>query len=292
MSKKHQEAIHIFSVKEGQESQAYWYRYHRKKYIIRINPVLEGFKKDWYAFLHFSSDTVLIPRIFEIGEYDDTCFYCISAKAEGETYQDSSKETVKRLLPDITRILLAISETDLAGTTGYGKFDSATGNAPFSSWKMYLLDILDDKKFNWNEIKRKTFINGTLIDEITEEFRTLVPFCPETRNLIHGDFGSNNLLVGAAPAFTGVIDWDCAAYGDFLYDVATAYFWRTWLMCMAETAAYWGKTFCGLPNYDKRIRCYALSIGLNEIFENARENNAAFTIWLQDRCKELLGKKH
>ena len=204
-------------------------------------------------------------------------FLLYQRQSGGKTYQDSSRRTVKRLLPRYYPYSAGNIGNRPPRTTGYGKFDSATGNAPFSSWRTYLLEILNGKKFNWSEIKKKTFINGALIDEIIEEFRALVPFCPEDRKLIHGDFGSNNLLVGTAPAFTGVIDWDCAAYGDFRMTSPLQYFWRTWLMCMAETAAYWEKGLLLPPDYHKRIRCYALSIGRMKYSKMRGEGNAAFT---------------
>ena len=57
------------------------------------------------------------------------------------------------------------------------------------------------------------------------------------RNLVHGDFGSNNVLYDGT-SITGVIDWSEGHDGDPLYDVANIFFWRTWLDCMDLLASF------------------------------------------------------
>ena len=285
IDKKYKTNITLFSVKEGQESQAYWYKYNDAEYIIQINPKEEGFKKDQYANKHFCSEKVPIPKVVEIGKFNNTHFFCISIKVGDTTYEDSDETTVVKLLENITEITETISKINISNTTGYGIFDSNTGNAPFKSWKEFLFNII---YYNWSKIKQKNFVDGALIDEIIAIYQTLIPYCSEERKLWHGDFGSNNIIVDNTPKITGVIDWDCAAYGDSLYDIAISYFWRTWLMCMEKTSSYWEKKFCHLPNFHKRIYCYQLRIGLAEIFENGTEDDEESAKWVQNRCREIL----
>ena len=173
---------------------------------------------------------------------------------------------------------------DRPKASGCGVFDSDTGNAPFYSWREYLAEVFER---DWTAVSR-SYVNLSLIDELLAAYRELISYCPEERALFHGDFGSNNVIVGKKSRISGVIDWDCAAYGDFLYDIATAYFWRTWLMCMEKTAAYWERKYSHLPRYTERILCYELRIGLTEIYENAVENDTETTEWLQNRCREIL----
>ncbi|WP_346685664.1 phosphotransferase [Enteroscipio rubneri] len=284
LSRKYGEDIRLFPIKEGQESQAYWFSRGGREYVVRINSNMEGFKKDKYAYEHFRSDRVPIPEVVETGNFDGTHYFCISVKADGITYEDSDEETVVRLLGDITDVTEAISRTDISGTSGCGVFDSDTGNAPFYSWREYLAEVFER---DWTAVSR-SYVNLSLIDELLAAYRELISYCPEERALFHGDFGSNNVIVGKKSRISGVIDWDCAAYGDFLYDIATAYFWRTWLMCMEKTAAYWERKYSHLPRYTERILCYELRIGLTEIYENAVENDTETTEWLQNRCREIL----
>ena len=113
LSRKYGEDIRLFPIKEGQESQAYWFSRGGREYVVRINSNMEGFKKDKYAYEHFRSDRVPIPEVVETGNFDGTHYFCISVKADGITYEDSDEETVVRLLGDIpaAACLTAIRET-------------------------------------------------------------------------------------------------------------------------------------------------------------------------------------
>lgn len=272
---------------EGEESQAFSFRYEDNKYVIRINPSIDGFKKDEYAYKHFTSASVPIPKVIMVGQIDSNHAFCISEMAEGITFQDADEVTISRLLQPVTEVWQAISRTDLATTSGYGDFGS-NGRGQFASWREYLLSILDDKKYNWSKLI--SLMDVDLVKQMSDEFARLVPECPEERNLVHGDFGSNNLLV-SNNAVTSVLDWENALYGDPLFDIAGAYFWRTWLLCMEKSAGYWEKSLSDVPNYHKRIRCYQLRAGLHEIYDNAQDNDHKMLEWLQHRCKEILGEK-
>jgi hygromycin-B 4-O-kinase len=107
----------------------------------------------------------------------------------------------------------------------------------------------------------------------------LLSACPETRALIHGDFGSNNVLTHDG-AITGVIDWSEAAIGDSLYDVANILFWRPWLPCMELQARYFESQRPDLLAHTERLLAYQLRIGLAEIQCGSE--------WAFDRCRELI----
>lgn len=286
VSNKLGENVELNPVVEGIDSQVYSYSLSGKEYIVRINSNLEGFRKDDYAYSHFKNDVIPIPKVIDYGKYNDIHYYCISEKANGITFEDSKEEVVEKLLPDITKIMIAINNIDISNTTGFGIFDSETGNATFNSWQEYLFDILNEEKYHWEDIKRKDYIDSNLIDDMVDEFKRLIPYCGNKRKLRHGDFGSNNMLVDN-DKFTAVIDWDCAGYGDPLHEVASAHFWSTWLMCMDKTSKYYDSIFANEENYNERILCYQLHIGLTEIYENAIDDDIKEVTWLQNRCREI-----
>ncbi len=288
VSEKFDSSITLTPVIEGMESQVYSYTLNNYEYIIRISKNLEGFKKDKYAYENFNSANIPIPKVFYLGSFSETHYYCISEKIHGITFEDSKEEVVEELLPDITKIMNCINEIDISGTKGYGVFLSDTGNAPFSSWRDYLLDIINNTKYNWEEIKKINCIDNALIDNMIESFKCLLPYCNEVRKLRHGDYGSNNMIVSDISKFNGVIDWDCAGYGDPLYEVSSSFFWSTWLMCMNKVYNYWKKIYKNTPNFDAIIKCYAIHIGLVEIYENSIDKDFESLCWIQNRCKEIL----
>jgi len=289
LSGKFGEAITLMPMVEGQESQAFSFRHNNKDFVFRINPIIEGFQKDDHAYRNFSSAKIPIPKVVEHGAFDDNHVFCISEKAPGITLQDADESTVTALLPDITSLWRSISEIDISNTVGYGIFSGKDGNAPFHSWRAYLLSIFDQEKYDWEKVKNLTGVEAQLVDGLKSALLKLVEYCPEDRKLIHGDFGSNNVLIDVhTPKITAIIDWDCASYGDPLYDIAIAYFWRTWLMCMEKTCGYWEAFLSSAPNYFERIMCYQLHIGLKEIYENASDGNTQTLAWCQERCRQIL----
>jgi len=274
---------------EGMESQALSFTRGGQEFVLRINPLIEGFRKDDYAYRNFSSAKIPIPKIIEYGNFSAGHAFCISEKAPGNTYQDADEATVVTLAKDVLALFFEISEIDISGTTGYGIFSSETGNAPFGSWRECLLSILDERVYAWEKVKQTQGVDTELLDRIMSAFSALVEYCPEARKLRHGDFGTNNLLVDrGALKLTAVIDWDNASYGDPLYDMGGAYFWRTWLMCVEKTIPIWEEKFSGAPNYRERTMCYQLHLGLSEIYENALDGDMETLQWCQERCRQIL----
>lgn len=291
LSKKYGETINPISIVEGQESQTLSFTHDKQEFVLRINPMIEGFLKDDYAYRTFSSSKISIPKVIEYGHFNDKHAFCVSEKVQGITFQDADEAIVDALLPDITELWHFISEIDISDTAGYGIFSSKDGNAPFESWHSHLLSTLDRQKYDWEKVRHMKNVDTKLINDLRLMFIKLLPYCPEERKLSHGDFGSNNVLVDSSiPQITAIIDWDNAKYGDPLYDVASAYYWKDWLMCMKKTSIYWNEVLCFLPNYQKRIMCYQLHIGLEEIYENALDENAETLVWLQKRCRQILNR--
>jgi len=275
---------------EGMESQALSFTHGNQEYVLRINPLIEGFKKDDYAYRNFSSAEIPIPRIVEYGRFNADHAFCISEKAPGITFEDADEATVMALAKDELELWFAIGAIDISGTTGYGIFSSDTGNAPFRSWRDYLLSILDENVYAWEKVRTIQGVEIGLLDKLMSSYLELVEYCPEERRLRHGDFGTNNLLIDPiARKITAIIDWDNASYGDPLYDMGGSYFWRTWLMCVEKTLAIWEEKFSGAPNYRERTMCYQLHLGLEEIYENALDGDIETLQWCQERCRQILG---
>ena len=272
------------------ESQALSFTHGNQEFVLRINPLIEGFRKDEYAYRNFSSAKIPIPKIIEIGRFNADHAFCVSEKAPGITFQDADEAIVMALAKDELALWSAISEIDISGTAGYGIFSSETGNATFSSWREYLLSLLDENVYDWEKVRNTEGVDTELLSELMSAYLKLVEYCPEERKLRHGDFGTNNLLIDPdARKITAIIDWDNASYGDPLYDMGGSYFWRIWLMCVEKTIPIWEEKCSGAPNYHERTMCYQLHLGLSEIYENALDGDMRTLQWCQERCRQILG---
>jgi hygromycin-B 4-O-kinase len=270
-------------IAEGEESQAYRFQSGSQTYVIRLNRAVEGFEKDAFAHRTFARPNLPIPEIIRIGQIDDH-FYCISENMPGVTLQDLDPHDVPPLLAPTAEILDVIAESNLDNITGFGPFN-ARGVGRYDSWRDFLTSIANLDQYGWPAVH--SLVDMDIVSRLLDRLNGLAAHCPETRKLIHGDFGSNNVLTDGF-RITGVIDWSEASIGDPLYDVANIFFWSTWLDCMHQQARYFESHLAGFPNLSNRLLCYQLRIGLAEIYQNATQQKMDALVWAISRCRDLI----
>jgi hygromycin-B 4-O-kinase len=256
----------IDAISSGLESRVYRYDTPDGPLILRLNPSAEGFYKDEFAYQRFRSAKLPVPRVLGIGQSGDD-YFCISECVPGVTLQDLGPIALEPVVGPVTEALEAIAAADITGLTGFGPFDAA-GHGQCVTWRDYLEEPL---RYPWTDYPAPADLLNCL--------SRLLPGCPEVRALVHGDFGSNNVLTDGA-AVTGVIDWSEAAIGDPLYDVANILFWRPWLPCMELQACYFESHRPDLLRDSERLLAYQLRIGLAEIQSGSE--------WAAARCRELI----
>jgi hygromycin-B 4-O-kinase len=270
-------------IAQGEESQAYRFRCGDKAYVVRVNRGVEGFEKDVFAYRRFARPDLPIPEIIGIGPIDHH-FFCISEKMPGVTLQDLGPEELPAVLEPTARVLHAIAESDLGGMSGFGPF-GPNGAGEYESWRHFLNSIARDPRYDWAYVRRVLCANE--VEPLLDRLSGLVEYCPEKRGLVHGDFGSNNVLTRGS-GITGVVDWSEASIGDPLYDLANIFFWRTWLDCMERQACYFEMHPSPTSNLSARLLCYQLRIGLAEVYESAIESKMEVATWALARCRVLI----
>jgi hygromycin-B 4-O-kinase len=271
------------AISGGKDSQAYRFSSEDRDFVFRLNSRLEGFEKDKFVFERFAKPRLPIPEIFQIGQFEDH-FYCVSEGLPGQTLEDVDSEHISRLLSPARDVWHAIAEFDISGISGYGLFDSK-GTTTFSTWRGFLVGILDTSQHLWHSVRPYT--NGEAVGDWGDTLYRLTAFCGEERGLVHGDFGSNNVLADGEQ-ITGVVDWSEGLIGDPLYDVANIFFWRTWLPCMEQQARFFESHPLSLPNWKERVLCYQLRIGLSEVLANSLERRDEAAGWALKRCEQIV----
>jgi hygromycin-B 4-O-kinase len=256
----------LSQIRHGGESQVYRFTGDDRRLIVRINRTVEGFEKDIFARCKFEHLNLPIPEVVRIGRINDH-FFCISEEVPGATLQDLNRDALTPVLGPTARVLDEIAKSDLACMTGFGPFD-ANGIGKYESWRDFLIHTAVPEIKQMNPFLRR--------------LEALIEHCPEISGLIHGDFGSKNVLTDGR-RITAVVDWSEAMIGDPLYDVANVFFWRTWLDCMEQQARYFETYRPDLPDLNDRLLCYQLRIGLSEVFS---KSDAAG--WAMSRCGELV----
>ncbi|WP_450091390.1 phosphotransferase family protein [Paenibacillus lycopersici] len=272
-------------VAEGEESQAFAVRFGDDEYIVRINRSADGFHKDGFCYRRFASPKLPIPEIAAIGRLDDEYAYCVSRRAPGITVQDTSPAELPSVAGAVARVMEAIAGADMTGTERYGPFN-AQGIGRFASWRDYMMSILDTNVYDWEAVM--PILDRKRIARYMQPLEAFAPRCPEVRRLVHGDFGSNNLLTDGG-RITGVIDWSEALFGDPLYDVANIFYWRTWLDCMEVQARYFERQHPEIARHAEALRSYQLRIGLDVIYQSAAAGDMRFLEWAMARCGAVAG---
>jgi hygromycin-B 4-O-kinase len=270
----------------GEDSQAVYFEADNRRFVLRINTSDYGFKKDQYAYEHFASERIPIPKVFQIGKVNDDHAYCVSEFIEGPTLQDLDQPAAEGLLPTTLQMLRIIADVDISRTSGYGSLDFS-GNGRYASWQDWLLSHIAAPEFEWDEVVSMGVIQRTFLNKVFDTFKRLVDRVPNERRLFHGDFGSNNVIT-RCNSIVAVLDWDAAGYGDWLFDIAGAYYWQTHLPCMKLAADYYERVLNHLPNYQERINCYQLRASLIEMYIHAHRKEHERLVWNMNRCQEIL----
>lgn len=267
---------------EGLESQAFRFQTSEGAFVIRINPSLRGFEKDLWASSTVGGH-VPVPRVVSVGALDGDLAYCVSEWVPGTTLEDLSAAEAEDLTDEVANVWRAIAGADVSSIDGFGDFGPA-GDAPAGSWREVLRKTLVDARRELEGVEASRLPDPT---GVIDAYERLIDRCPEQRGLVHGDFGSNNVLAESG-RITAVLDWDLAMVGDPLHDVANCYFWASHLAYMQVQASYFQRTLSQLPAYDERIACYALRIGLEEVRESMCDGDLQLASGALRRSYELV----
>jgi hygromycin-B 4-O-kinase len=238
-------------------------------FIIRFSAIDEDVAKDRVA-ARFASPKLPIPAIVEMGEAFGG-FYAISQRVAGDHLDQASGGEMLALLPSLFAALDAVRGADVSGTNGYGTW-GANGTAPHPTWREALLDVENDRPTDringWREPLAASATGAGPFEEALRTLKALADHVPEERHLIHSDLLHNNVLF-AGKRITAVLDWGCAMYGDFLYDIAWFSFWSAWYRAWdgidfaREAKRHFSSIGLAVPDFEERIRCYELHIGLS-----------------------------
>jgi hygromycin-B 4-O-kinase len=268
---------------EGEERQVFAFRHDRQSLVIRIAPRIRGFLIEAYVSRTFGGGAVPIPEVFSCGQIDENHAFCITPLMPGTTLQDTDSATIHGLASEVEWVLNAIHALDPGETTGFGSFDQY-GTGAFSSWRAFLAQPLEEQLDPGEaQIDRRRHRNAL------RHLERLIDACPDTRQLVHGDFGSNNVLTDGN-VITGVLDWESALFGDPLYDQANILYWAPWLACMRILADRLTRlpVYRDDPGTRTRLHCYQLHIGVRELTGSVREGDSRMLRWHEHRISDLV----
>jgi hygromycin-B 4-O-kinase len=252
----------------GEFSRAYGFWSGGGEYVVRVSAfphAAEAFAKDDYAWRHFASPSLPIPRVVAIGQTPDGHF-AVSERVVGRRLAELSVEARRVLLPTTLDTFDAIARADLGDSRGYGPWD-ANGRAHAVSWRGFLAEVIEDRREgfyrHWHRLFESSFLERPVYELVYRRMLELAAYCPEERALLHCDYHFDNVLTDGR-RITGVIDWGNAAYGDPLFDVA----WVGWVFFKdagLDARSLLRERHGAAPRFEERVACYECRIGLDDL---------------------------
>jgi hygromycin-B 4-O-kinase len=258
-------------IEYGDWSSAFSFSLDRREYVLRVSRIDEDFLRDAYA-QRFNSPRLPVPKMIHFGRQCENWF-AISEKAPGVLLDLLSPSQMQNTIPAIIDLLDALRIADVSGSHGFGGWD-VEGNGGAESWRGSLLSINrddpEDRIGGWRAKLEASQIDAGRFDRLFLRFASMVETCPEIRHLIHADLLHFNVLIDRG-RISAVLDWGCARYGDFLYELAWFTFWGDWVKPMrgidwrSIARGYYPERGVEIPDYDRRLDAYELHIGLDSV---------------------------
>jgi hygromycin-B 4-O-kinase len=237
------------------------------EYIVRFNaPMLISFEKEAYAYAHFASPEIPIPRVVLVGRLGELD-YAITEKAPGRNLLQIPRDEYVALIPRLIEVLDAIHRVPVGDRPGYGVFNgSGVGRSP--GWRAHLEAVMEEPEGDffegWHALFETSFLERDLFERLYTQMQQLVEHCPEERYLVHGDYGYGNVLAEDGRV-TAVLDWMGARYGDFLYDVAWLDFWSPVDGWRERFEQHYRRMGRDVPHYRERVLCYQCYMALEAL---------------------------
>lgn len=262
---------------EGEESWAFSFDAGKEAFVVRVNATTEGFEMDRLIGAALSDSAIPVPDVVMLDCLDTGSFACVSRRLPGDTLQALPKGGAFEFGNAVAQILDQLAGLDAAILH---RLAASPLMATQASWPDFVATVT---RLDWRHASAGARAS---IDRWTDLVAERVDELPQSRRLVHGDFGSNNVLVQHG-VVSGVLDWSEARIGDPLYDVANVLFWRSWLNCMEQQCRYFEQQeFWRLADRET-LRCYQLHIGLLTLHEAFADGDVRLIDWAMQRCSAI-----
>ena len=259
-------AADVTMLKRGGWSSAFGFRVHDRPLVIRFGQHREDYEKDRIA-ADWATTNLPIPAMIEMGSAFDGA-YAISVRHYGDPLDAIPTERMPAVIEALFKLLERVRDIELKGT-GYGIWLAPSCDAPYSSWREYLLSTIDrdeQRLTNWRQRLSDHRQARAVFDRGCAILERLVDACPNDRKLVHNDV-LNNVLIDERNNICALFDWGNSLAGDPLYDIAWLCLGAPWYPSIdtARVLAVARERFPSEPDLAARMHCYELHLRLGSL---------------------------
>lgn len=269
----------------GKHSQAFSYKTDGKDFIIRFNENSKVFYKDLNAYKDFSSPQIPIPKIYEIGNYNEELFFCISEKVFGQTpkiqYSQNDFSSIALQLEMIEKI--AKIQPNFSNSDSWFEYN-INSTKTFNTFKDYFQDLVEEI-YKKEIFQKLDYFDENFMNYLIDKTNYYSYFLPPKSEFTHADFGNDNLFI-LDNKIAGIIDWEKFGMLTKFIDVG-----RVVLFCpnRKETTSEAIKFYSNLEeqDYKEKIRFGVYYAMFKNYISALMDNKKDSCIVYPDRIKEF-----
>ncbi|UUZ92595.1 aminoglycoside phosphotransferase family protein [Paenibacillus sp. P25] len=213
---------HVTPIEMGELSKVFSYRKDGQELVIHFKKSKETLEKTKWISDRYSLQ-LPIPKVVKVGTIGDI-HYSITEKVKGAPVSTLNADGIRQLIPDLIKrfSMLAQIPCDDSGSFGW---ISPLGEASFDSWSECLASFFEEEQegfyHGWPLLFEQSFLERDVFEKFYSIMIDLAQYAPKERYLVHGDFHFGNML-SDGHQITGIVDWEMAMYGDFMFDACRA----------------------------------------------------------------------
>ncbi len=266
----------VKTLKGGELSKAFSFEAQSDEFVIKVRRVRKRLRIQHPFHKEIIIANVLkeqgfdipVPKTIQHGVFKEDkgekFVYTIVEKASGNPVHLFPEDEAISIDNLLIEYLHQIHLVDVSKTQGYGKWQEWS-KAHFNSMNEHILDLIEKQKIYINSKYSTGIYEKELYENGLSKILELTEFCSVKRYLVHADYGYDNVLADKNGKITAIFDWEHSLFGDFVYDIAWIDFW-----CFRPENTY-SKLYCekyksserlDFENYDERLQCYKLFIGM------------------------------
>lgn len=278
----------VTSIEMGELSKVFSFKSKEGAFVVHFRQESESLEKARYIYGAYG-EQLPIPRIVKAGEMDGL-FYTISHKVQGTPMSLLAVLEQEQLVDEIAQHVLAIKRVPIEKEKGFGTI-SPTGETEVHTWLEALAAFFreDQEGFhkNWTALYEHSFLDKGLFEEGFTAMMTLARCSPDRPSLVHGDFHLGNMLAEGQKV-TGIVDWEMAMYGDFMFDVACLHFWAPHLGFPEKIREVYYEQEGDIPYFEERLYCHMLFKAIDGLRFYAKKDDKPSYDYMTQRVTNIL----